>query len=289
MTMLEINGCKLFCEQLGDGPPILFVHGGPCMDHSSFRPWLDPLADSYRLIFYDQRGHGRSERAPHQTMTRAQLSDDVMALASRLGHRRVILAGHSFGGFIALECALRHPERISHLVLISTAPSAQIFRQVRQRAIRKGATEDMLQHFGQQADTDSGIREAFLAIAPLYFDRPDQSLLNSTFEQLICRADGALCEGEMTGYDLRTRIADINIPTLILAGDNDFVCPDSEARWMQVMLPNAYLHVFEDCGHFPYIEQNPTLLRVLREWLDARIGPSLSRVLRKPAVQDLIE
>lgn len=58
MTMLEIDGCRLFCEQLGDGPPMLLVHGGPCMDHSSFRPWLDPLADSYRLIFYDQRGHG---------------------------------------------------------------------------------------------------------------------------------------------------------------------------------------------------------------------------------------
>ena len=267
MGLLNIHGCALFHERLGSGPPVIFVHGGPCMDHTSFRPWLDPLADDFELIFYDQRGHGRSAAAAHKTMTRAQLGDDLAALCERFGQDRATVVGHSFGGFIALECALRHPGLIRQLVLVSTAPSAQIFRQVRARAVRKGASERMLQHFGRRQHTDEAIRAAFLEIAPLYFDRPDPALIATAFASLICRADGALREGELGGYDLRTRIADIDIPTLILAGDNDFVCPDSEARWMQVMLPNARLHVFEHCGHFPYIEQQQDCLQVIRGWL----------------------
>lgn len=269
MNLLNTNGCALFVERLGSGSPMIFVHGGPCMDHSSFRPWFDPLADGFELIFYDQRGHGRSAAASPETMTRAQLSDDLARLCERFAQGRATVLGHSFGGFIALECALRHPGLIRRLILVSTAPSAQIFRQVRARAIRKGASADMLQHFGRLQHSDEAIRAAFLEIAPLYFDRPDPALIAAAFAKLICRADGNLRAAELSSYDLRCRIAEIDIPTLILAGDNDFVCPDSEARWMQVMLPNARLHVFEHCGHFPFIERQQDCLRVIRQWLVA--------------------
>src|SRR5262245_56401526 len=122
MAIAHLNDTDLFYTTVGAGLPCLVMHGGLGFDHTYLHPWLDPLGDTLQLIYYDHRGNGRSGRPPKETMTHAQFAADAAALASYLGHEKVAVLGHSYGGFIGLEVALRHPDRLSHLVLVDTAP-----------------------------------------------------------------------------------------------------------------------------------------------------------------------
>src|SRR5204863_7263715 len=99
------DGYRMFVEELGDGFPLVVLHGGPGMDHTMFRPWLDPLADELRLLYVDERGQGRSERVDPATLSLDVFARDVDLLADALGLERFALLGHSFGAIVATRHA----------------------------------------------------------------------------------------------------------------------------------------------------------------------------------------
>ena len=95
------DGVGLNVEELGEGLPLIVLHGGPGLDHTGFRPYLDPLAEDVRLIYMDERGQGRSDRVDPQTLTLEVFAQDVDRLADALGLERFALLGHSFGAIVA--------------------------------------------------------------------------------------------------------------------------------------------------------------------------------------------
>src|SRR5438105_10741962 len=100
----QINGNQVFYMIQGQGRPMFLMHGGSGLDHTYFRPWLDTLSDQVQLIYYDQLGQGRSTRPQsYEDITMATWADEADALRAQLGHDRIILFGHSYGGFIAQE------------------------------------------------------------------------------------------------------------------------------------------------------------------------------------------
>ena len=109
MTMLPLRDVSLFVKIMGEGDPLLLMHGGPGLDHSTLSS-LEPLADQFTLIFYDHRCNGRSTGAI-ESMTFENLTADADALRQRLGFEHWAVLGHSFGGLVALEYALRFPAR----------------------------------------------------------------------------------------------------------------------------------------------------------------------------------
>lgn len=117
MTTMPIRDVALFVEVVGDGYPLLLMHGGPGADHWTMLPFRR-CADRFTLIFYDHRCNGRSEGAPLSSMTWENLTADAEALRQELGFERWAVLGHSFGGKVALEYALRYPDSLSHLVLL---------------------------------------------------------------------------------------------------------------------------------------------------------------------------
>jgi len=103
---------------------MLLMHGGLGLDHSAFPPYFDNLGDLLTLIYYDHRGNGRSARPDSfEAITHATWVDDADALRAQLGYEQIILFGHSYGGFLAQEYALRYPERLAGLILCCTAPA----------------------------------------------------------------------------------------------------------------------------------------------------------------------
>src|ERR687887_2251976 len=94
------DGYKMFVEELGAGFPVIVLHGGPGLDHQMFRPYLDRLADEFRLIYVDERGQGRSERVDPATLSLEVFARDVDRLAEALGLDAFALLGHSFGAII---------------------------------------------------------------------------------------------------------------------------------------------------------------------------------------------
>src|SRR5215831_3646162 len=119
---LSIRDTSLYVEVFGQGYPLVLMHGGPGADHWSMSPFRQ-LADKFTLIFYDHRCNGRSDGPPVSSMTWENLTADADALRQRLGFDRWAVLGHSFGGHVALEYALRYPASLSHLILVDTGGS----------------------------------------------------------------------------------------------------------------------------------------------------------------------
>ena len=119
ITTIPIRDTSLFVKVIGQGYPLILMHGGPGLDLTTLLP-LKPLAEQFTLIFYDHRCNGRSEGAEVTSMTWENLTADADALRQTLGFEKWAVLGHSFGGTVALEYALRYPESISHLVLMDT-------------------------------------------------------------------------------------------------------------------------------------------------------------------------
>jgi proline iminopeptidase len=119
MTTMRIRDVSLLVEVVGHGPPLLLMHGGPGGDHWTLLPFRR-LADRFTLVFYDHRCNGRSTGAPVTSMTWDNLTADADALREKLGFEKWAVLGHSFGGNVALEYALRYPDSLSQLILLDT-------------------------------------------------------------------------------------------------------------------------------------------------------------------------
>src|SRR5512135_1601050 len=119
MPTLPIRDVSLFVKVMGQGYPLVLMHGGPGLDHTSLLA-LQPLADQFTLVFYDHRCNGRSNGAKVSSMTFENLTADAEALRQTLGFEKWAVLGHSFGGYVALEYALRYPSSLSHLILVNS-------------------------------------------------------------------------------------------------------------------------------------------------------------------------
>src|SRR5689334_23196065 len=122
---VPIENAALYYRELGQGRPILVLHGGPDFDHTYLLPDLDCLADSARLLYYDQRGRGKSAAGvqPADVSMQSEIAD-LESLRIYFGWESIAVLGHSWGGLLALEYAIRHPDRVSHLILLNTAPAS---------------------------------------------------------------------------------------------------------------------------------------------------------------------
>lgn len=272
MPIAEIEGTTLHYRIEGEGTPCLVMHGGLGLDHHYLAPHLAPLSDTFQLIFYDHRGNGRSGRPPRETITHAQLAADADALAEHLGLDRVAVLGHSYGGFVALELALRRPERVSHLVLVDTAATGPHRDEMLANARRKGATEAMLQALTQGYETVDEFGRWLRLMAPMYFHRFDPDVAEALLAGTVLSTDGFAAPGETARYDVTDRLGEIRVPTLVLVGDDDFILPPARSRVLHEGIPNAELTVFEACGHHPYVEAADAFQARVRAWFGGTAG-----------------
>ncbi len=122
---ISMGKASLYSREIGRGQPIIVLHGGPDFDQSYLLPEMDDLANAFRLIYYDQRGRGRSaDRVPPEEVTLTSEVDDLDKVREYFHLKSPALLGHSWGAVLALEYAVRHPERVSHLILMNPAPAS---------------------------------------------------------------------------------------------------------------------------------------------------------------------
>jgi proline iminopeptidase len=261
----------LFCRDVGAGPPIVVVHGGPDFDHCYFLPELDRLADSFRLIYYDQRGRGRSASGVRpEDVTLGSEIDDLDGVRRRFGLESVAVLGHSWGGVLAMEYAVRHPDRVSRLILLDAGPaSADDWRSFREAlARRRPADVDAMRAIASTDAYARGDLDAEAAYYRIHFritlQRPDHlemlvARLRSNFTEqgvVLARAiEHRLYEetSESADWDLYPALRGLEIPTLVLHGEHDFVPVEFAARIAETV-PGARLSVLPGCGHFTYLE-----------------------------------
>src|SRR5579859_2075047 len=282
---LSVNGTELFFDVVGSKldaaanfrqkPTMVVLHGGPGFDHTYLRPWLDPVSEVVQLIYIDERGSGRSAHHTHEYYQLGIMADDIVALCNALGINHPIVLGQSFGGFVALSIATRHPDFASGIVLFDTSPAwtggydldaleqlvgGEYGKELREIAHREStgvATEAELKRFERE-------------IMPLYWHRRvDSAIISKMFENPLLNMDIATyMMGTLSReYDLRPHLPEIKIPALVLQGRYDWVTPMSGAQEMARSIPNARLHVFEHSSHMVFMEEPDELVSVLKEWI----------------------
>jgi proline iminopeptidase len=267
-----VDRARLYTRVVGTGRPILVLHGGPDFDHHYLLPEMDRLADSFRLIYYDQRGRGRSaDGVRPEDVSIASEVEDVDRVRCHFGLESVALLGHSWGGVLAMEYATRHPERVSHLILMNTAPASgddcQVLRQHLARLRPAGDVEQM-----QTLAASDRFRAGDLDVEAEYYRIHFRPALGSPerLEDVLGRlrthftAESVLVaraiehrlydETWMTaGYNLIPRLQALNIPTLVLRGEDDFI-PVAVADRIARAMPHARLCELARCGHFVYLD-----------------------------------
>ena len=281
---LALGGADLFCRDIGRGTPTVALHGGPDFDHQYLLPDLDRLADSCRLIYYAQRGRGASRGSVRpEDVTLASEIEDLDALRAHLGLEAVALLGHSWGGVLAMEYAIRHPERTSHMILLNTGPASHDDYMLLRAERRRTAPRDMEPLAAVSATPEylAGDLEADAAYYRIHFgttltspeplERVVRSLrTNFTPDGIL--AARAIEERLMdetwrsSEYDLSPKLARLRVPTLVIHGERDLV-PVECARHIAEAIPGARLIVLAGSGHFSYLDAPDAVREAVVEFL----------------------
>ena len=273
-----VNGARLFFDVEGakfvaDGPvlrerpTLLLLHGGPGADHSTYKPAFASLADVAQIVFLDHRGNGRSEGADPETWRLAQWADDVAAFCEALGIVRPVVLGTSFGGYVALAYATRHPEHASRLVLVSTAARRNPARGYAVYERRGGRAARSAAQRMDEAPGPEALADFVRLCLPLYNTRPpdlDAMARVQWNHPLMFH----FMAGERRRFDFLPALHRIRCPTLVLGGDDDPVTPIEDQEEIAAAIgPNARLERFRGCGHGILRDDPARMLAVVRAFL----------------------
>ena len=272
-TFIPAGSTALYSRAIGRGTAVIVLHGGPDFDHGYLLPELDRLSDSFRLIYYDQRGRGRSaHNVRPDDVTLASDLEDIDRVRRHYKLDRVVLLGHSWGAVLAVEYALRNPTRVSHLILMNPAPvSVSDLAAARKVYLeRLGEAMDRQRAILTSSTYQAGDPEAVANRYRIHFQpslkRPED------YEKMMARMKaGFVRQGkdgiikaraveerlmrdtwEVPSYDLLPQLAKLAVPTLVIAGDHDFMV--GAAEHLARAIPRAELVTVKDCGHFAFME-----------------------------------
>jgi len=277
--MVEINGNRLAVEVLGPaGAPVLIAHhGAPGLgSRAEPRASFGRLADTYRVVVFDARGSGQSEG--NGTFSHEQWAADVDALREWVGAERIVMAGGSYGGFMAMEYATRYPDRVRALVLRDTSPDNSNEEKALANALANTRVEidreKLDRIFAGRVRDDADLRDCWREILPLYDYHYDPAAVEAKVEATPYRyeAHNHAFSVNMPGYDLKPVLPLVTAPTLVTVGRTDWITPVSCSETIASLIPGARLVVFEKSGHSPQIEEAEAWTKVVREFL-AEVAP----------------
>jgi proline iminopeptidase len=268
MSTTTVNGTTLYYEEVGQGPAALVLHGGLGLDHTSYRG-LDALSDRLRLVYFDQRANGRSERAPLDTLTMEQLADDAVALAVQLDASPAIVIGHSYGGFVAQELALRHPEHVTGLVLVDTTPGQLGASDSPDDDQGPPPPPEWIEIAGSVPADDAELAANMGKLLPHFLaDQANLAAAQEAMGQTIFNVGAMVRSMEvLAGWSAADRLAEIQVPTLVIVGSHDRISSPAQSRRIARRIPHAQVVEMEHSGHFPWVEEPDRFTKIVREWL----------------------
>jgi proline iminopeptidase len=276
---VEINGNRLAVEVLGpdDAPVLIAHHGAPGLgSRAEPRASFGRLADTYRVVVFDARGSGQSDG--EGTFSHEQWAADIDGLREWVGAKTVIMAGGSYGGFMAMEYAIRYPDRVRALVLRDTSPDNSHEEPALANALASSRVtidrEKLDRIFSGTVRDDDDLRDCWREILPLYDYHYDPAAVERRVEETPYRyrAHNYAFSVNIPNYDLKPALPGISCPTLITVGRTDWITPVECSETIAELVPDSRLVVFEKSGHSPQIEEAEAWTRVVREFL-AEVAP----------------
>ncbi len=291
-ALVDNGGVILYVKTVGHGPPLVVVHGGPGASHDYLLPNLYRLASSYRLVFIDERGSGRSPRLEDTTQyTVEKMADDVEAVRTGLQLGKIALLGHSFGGVVVQAYAFKYQEHLSHLILGSTFSSTRELNEALARmkqampaekrarldALEKAGLFDKgeLWERGRYPDDYAKLAWGIGYYPNLYGAHPDANydplLANTTNSWELYRTMWGshgefVVDGNLKDVEWVDRLSGIKVPTLILVGDHDESDPVM-SREMNAKIAGSRLVILPNSGHMTFVDQPDLFVKAITDFV----------------------
>ncbi len=277
------RGVRLFYRLLGTGPDtVVMIHGGPGLTMDYFLEDLAPLAEHNTLLFYDQRGTGRSTLVSDSVSLDAQrFVEDVEAIRKHFGIERLTLLGHSWGAAVVALYAMRYPEHLSRIIIIGGLPLqkyqlTEAFTQMeakRDSNTLKRMRELFAARLADPGNTDVCTAYYTLWFQPFFGNHKSASGSKGNFcaGTFASRRNKMLSVDKFTmaslgQWDWRSSLSQVRVPALVIHGTMDPLPLDGAKAWASV-LPNGQLLLLDGVGHFPYLEVPDRFFEVVNEFL----------------------
>ena len=259
------DGTRLYYEEMGAGDPLLLISGNG-RDHRDWNKVRDDFTDRYRVIVYDHRGTGKSDKPSAPPYSIQGFAQDAIALLDHLGIARAHVYGHSMGGMIAQRLAISHPERVGALVLAATAPSNPVANTQGHAVSRTAEAEALMTHL--PTDPEQALKQIQLTIySPVYLEAHPE-LIQAELQALPV-PEHALrlhlqAAKEHDAWDL---LPSIQAPTLVMHGSDDQRLPTANAYLLAGRIPGAELSIIQGGRHGFMVEKRSEASRVVNEFL----------------------
>ena len=276
---IDVPDGKVWCQSAGDGDPLLLLHGGPGAN-SIYLESLMSLADcGYTVVRYDQLGCGQSDQPDDTSLwTVDHFVEEVDVVRSALGFETMHLLGQSWGAFLALEYALRFPQYLKTVTLYSGAASTIQCHDGMQRLLHQlpPKTVSLMKQCEAVGDYDN---PDYLAAVQILLDRhlcrldpwpPELVRSMQTMGEAVYHTMWGPNEFTLTGnlssWDRRDRLGEIELPTLIVCGRHDEVVPEC-SETMHAGIRDSRLQIFENASHLSHLEEPERFFSLLLDFL----------------------
>lgn len=254
MPALSLSGRRYFYEDVGEGTPLLLLHGFP-FDARSFAPQLANPPRGFRLLVPEHRGFGRSDFVPG-VATMDAIAEDALALLDALKLDSAVVGGVSMGGYVAIALTRLDPGRVSGLVLIDTqsTPDDEAGQQRREAVARDVEVN------GVGALVDGLLPKLVLPSASPHVRAELEAMMRAQDPRAVAAASRGMAT-RTDGKDILSRYAG---PCRVIVGEHDGITPLEKAKQLQSLVQGATLHVIPGAAHLPNLEQPERFAAVLQ-------------------------
>jgi proline iminopeptidase len=285
-----INEHRIWYNITGKGELLLVIPGGPGGSHNYFQPYMDRLADFVQLIYFDAFGRGLSSKAKNPSEYSFQNDvDEIEALRNALNLGPVNIYGHSYGGIVAQAYALKYPGSVKRLILANTLHSAEMWQKSNDNWNYQ--LENQLPELWHRLDSlrqegilsTDAVYQKIQGEMPLslsfYYDPsniPDsiyyanKSFSLEVYKRIAGPDADIVLGGDMASVDLRGRLKEIMVPTLVITGRFDRIANPKYSIQFKRIMPQAQFFMFEKSGHYPFIEEPELHTKILVSFLNSK-------------------
>lgn len=270
----DVAGMQLapFNHDFIERPVIFMLHGGPGGDHLRFKQHSLELQEIAQLIFIDHRGCGQSKKTKQKEYSLENNIEDIEALRQYLGLKRICLLGTSYGGMVAQGYAVRYPKNLDKLILVATAPSNKFIDEAKQYLQEKGTPKQIaISHhlWNGTFKNHKHIMEFFKIMDPLYSTTMKKNPQPFYRKSKTIWSHEALNQGFINlsrEYNLISQLKKITCPTLILAGQHDWICSPAQSKIMKTHIKHATLKIFRNSGHAIAVDAHKQYIKTIKDF-----------------------
>jgi proline iminopeptidase len=270
-------GAVISYRTFGDGPPLLIINGGPGMNSNGFEVPAKRFAKHFRTILYDQRGTGRSivEKRKASSMTMDLMVEDMERLRKHLKLEQWSILGHSFGGMLASYYAVKHPDRITSLVLSSSGGIDLELTSYVRASINRRLTKmefDSVRYWEnriEKGDTSYHARyRRGTSLAPAYLvDRKHIPLLAHRLTQSDPEINGWMWEDmQKIRFNCAPGLQQFSSPVLIIQGKQDIIAAETAER-SRAAFSNSRIVLLDSCGHYGWLDREQEYFSTVERFL----------------------